>query len=91
MVRSLADRTFQLRFPAAVENAAHLAALIRAGGVAAGVLDNGPRRRTRRVVASFWQISAKFRQNVARFRLYRHRFLKLISHVAAFFEIHNII
>ena len=34
--------------------------------------------------------SAKFRQNVARFRLYRHRFLQENMRFAAFFEIYQI-
>ena len=34
--------------------------------------------------------SAKFRQNVARFRLYRHRFLQLNMRFAAFFKIYQI-
>ena len=35
--------------------------------------------------------SAKFRQNVAGFRLYRHRFLQETTHFAAFFKIYQII
>ena len=35
--------------------------------------------------------SAKFRQNVARFRLYRHRFLQENTRFAAFFKIYQII
>ena len=34
---------------------------------------------------------AKFRQNVARFRLYRHRFLQENTRFAAFFKIYQII
>ena len=34
--------------------------------------------------------SAKFRQNVARFRLYRHRFLQLNMRLSAFFKIYQI-
>ena len=34
---------------------------------------------------------AKFRQNVARFRLYRHRFLQVNMRFAAFFKIYQII
>ena len=34
---------------------------------------------------------AKFRQNVARFRLYRHRFLQVNMRFAAFFKIYKII
>ena len=34
---------------------------------------------------------AKFRQNVARFRLYRHRFLQVNMRFAAFFKIYRII
>ena len=34
---------------------------------------------------------AKFRQNVARFRLYRHRFLQVNTRFAAFFKIYKII
>ena len=34
--------------------------------------------------------SAKFRQNVARFRLYRHRFLQENTRFAAFFKIYQI-
>ena len=45
------------------------------------------RRRDCRVVASFL---AKFRQNVARFRLYRHRFLQENTRFAAFFKIYKI-
>ena len=43
--------------------------------------------RTRRVVASFF---AKFRQNVARFWLYRHRFLQENTRFAAFLKIYQI-
>ena len=35
--------------------------------------------------------SAKFRQNVARFRLYRHRFLQENMRFAAFFKIYQIL
>ena len=35
--------------------------------------------------------SAKFRQNVARFRLYRHRFLQQNMRFAAFFKIYQIL
>ena len=42
-----------------------------------------------RVVTSFF--FAKFRQNVARFRLYRHRFLQENTRFAAFFKIYQII
>ena len=35
--------------------------------------------------------SAEFRQNVARFRLYRHRFLQENTRFAAFFKIYQII
>ena len=35
--------------------------------------------------------SAKFRQNGARFRLYRHRFLQVNMRFAAFFKIYKII
>ena len=35
--------------------------------------------------------SAKFRQNVARFRLYRHRFLQENTRFAAFFKIYQIL
>ena len=34
---------------------------------------------------------AKFRQNVARFRLYRHRFLQENMRFAAFFKIYQIL
>ena len=34
---------------------------------------------------------AKFRQNVARFRLYRHRFLQVNMRFAAFFKIYQIL
>ena len=34
--------------------------------------------------------SAKFRQNVARFRLYRHRFLQVNMRLSAFFKIYQI-
>ena len=34
---------------------------------------------------------AKFRQNVARFRLYRHRFLQENTRFAAFFKIYQIL
>ena len=37
------------------------------------------------------QFSAKFWQNVARFRLYRHRFLQENTRFAAFFKIYQII
>ena len=37
------------------------------------------------------QFLAKFRQNVARFRLYRHRFLQLNMRFAAFFKIYQIL
>ena len=37
------------------------------------------------------QFLAKFRQNVARFRLYRHRFLQENTRFAAFFKIYQII
>ena len=37
------------------------------------------------------QFLAKFRQNVARFRLYRHRFLQENMRFAAFFKIYQII
>jgi hypothetical protein len=33
---------------------------------------------------------AKFRQNVARFRLYRHRFLQANTRFAAFFKVYQI-
>ena len=39
----------------------------------------------------FYQFLAKFRQNVARFRLYRHRFLQLNMRFAAFFKIYQIL
>ena len=39
----------------------------------------------------FAEILAKFRQNVARFRLYRHRFLQENMRFAAFFKIYQII
>ena len=35
--------------------------------------------------------SAKFRQNVARFRLYRHRFLQENTRFAAFFKVYQIL
>ena len=35
--------------------------------------------------------SAKFRQNVARFRLYRHRFFQENTRFSAFFKIYQII
>ena len=35
--------------------------------------------------------SAKFRQNVARFRLYRHRFLQVNTRFSGFFKIYQII
>ena len=47
--------------------------------------------RTRRVVANFWQISAKFRRNFARFRLYRRRSLQENMRFAAFFKIYQIL
>ena len=37
------------------------------------------------------QFLAKFRQNVARFRLYRHRFLQANTRFAAFFRVNQII
>ena len=45
-------------------------------------------RLSARVVASFF---AKFRQNVARFRLYRLRFLQVNMRFAAFFKIYQIL
>ena len=42
----------------------------------------------RRVVANFW---AKFRQDFARFRLYRHRSLQENTHFATFFKIYQMI
>ena len=48
----------------------------------------GTSPRTRRVVANFL---ATFRQNVARFRLYRRRSLQVNTRSAAFFKIYQII
>ena len=42
-------------------------------------------------VPKFCQLLAKFRQNVARFRLYRHRFLQVNMRLAAFFKIYQIL
>ena len=55
------------------------------GAAAAGFegVDRGGDVRERRL--------AKFRQNVARFRLYRHRFLQENTRFAAFFKIYQII
>ena len=54
-------------------------------------LEGHPRRQwNRRVVANFWQIS-EFRQNFARFRLYRHRSLQENTRFAAFFIIYQIL
>ena len=59
-----------------------------AGRAGLGVLDGQPRlRRLRRHDGR----SAKIRQNVARFRLYRHRFLQENTRFAAFFKIYQII
>ena len=62
-----------------------------------GPRDPGGGRRhggawTRRVVVSFSQIFGKMlkRENVARFRLYRHRSLQVNMRFAAFFEIYQI-
>ena len=38
-----------------------------------------------------WQSLAKFRQNVARFRLYQHRFLQGNMRLSAFFKIYQIL
>ena len=56
---------------------------VRAGGRTTGPSSAGGRRHDGR--------SAKFRQNVARFRLYRHRFLQENMRFAAFFKIYQII
>ena len=58
---------------------AHLVAVVLAPG---GYQGTGRRHDGR---------SAKFRQNVARFRLYRHRFLQENTRFAAFFKIYQII
>ena len=54
------------------------------GGAGAGRGDLGPERGAAPVFG-------KFRHNVARFRLYRHRFLQENTRFAAFFKIYQII
>ena len=56
------------------------------GGPARGARAGGRRERDVRE-----RRLAKFRQNVARFRLYRHRFLQENTRFAAFFKIYQII
>ena len=53
----------------------------------------GPTRRTAVIVElpARERRLAKFRQNVARFRLYRHRFLQVNMRFAAFFKIYQIL
>ena len=81
---------------AGVRNRAHRAAGPRGGrGHGAGVRRGAAGAARGRSVrwslglarASFWQI----RQNVVRFRLYRHRFLQENMRFAAFFKIYQII
>ena len=50
-----------------------------------------PARAGRRIGRRHDGRSAKFRQNVARFRLYRHRFLQENTRFAAFFKVYQII
>ena len=51
----------------------------------------GETRGRRKAVGMPPNISAKFRQNVGRFRLYRHRFLQVNMRFAAFFKIYQIL
>ena len=64
------------------------------GGARRGVAGAGPGPRRGPVTADPWggcQFLAKFQQNVARFRLYRHQFLQVNMRFAAFFKIYQII
>ena len=54
-------------------------------------VDEAPADARGRQIGKIDGRSAKFRQNVARFRLYRHRFLQENMRFAAFFKIYQII